>query len=141
MRAQHLSRLFALPLLLGLLGCGFHPAYQAQRPTAGGANMFAEIEIGPIYERAGQLLRQELQRRLEGSGGSVHKSYVLNTNLAMHDEGVAIEFGSSAASRLRVVGVATWSLVGLGGNQSVVASGWAKSVDGFDQIDPQYFLF
>jgi LPS-assembly lipoprotein len=130
---------FALPILALVAGCGFHPAFQQSNLGHGGSDALAQIEVGLIPDRPGQLLRQELQRRLEGSGGSIHKSYLLATSLAMRNDFVGIEFGSNSSSRIRVVGTATWKLIRIDGQQETVASGWQKSTDGFNQIDPQYF--
>ena len=112
--------MFALALMVPVAACGFHPAYeQSGRRTAGSAAL-AQIDVGLIAERQGQLLREELQRRFEGSGGEAHKVYLLVTNMAVRNEGVGIEFGISAASRIRMTATANWRLIRVDGDQATV---------------------
>ena len=61
-----------LALLAVLSGCGLHPMYAAAgNGTPGPAQVgLAQIAVAPLYERAGQLLRQALQERFErGAAG------------------------------------------------------------------------
>src|SRR4051794_24538649 len=55
--------------LLGLSGCGFRPLYgpvtAADGTESALTDELAAVRVGPIYERTGQLLRRNLQRRLE----------------------------------------------------------------------------
>ena len=85
------------PYLLGaalpLAGCGFQPVYM---PSAEGETGVAERELATIYvnlipDRPGQLLRQALQQRLEGAGGSSSPIYTLTVNYWITGEGLGIQ--------------------------------------------------
>jgi hypothetical protein len=107
--------------------------------AGGGSAALSAIEVGRIPERQGQLLRDELQRRFEGGGGDGRKIYLLEASMSVRADDVGIEFGTTSPSRFRMTGVANWRLVRSDGDQDTVASGFAKAVDGYDTIDPQYF--
>lgn len=76
-------------LLLG--GCGWRPLYM----PAGSRGDVASAELAAVWvpvmlERAGMLMRQALQTRLEGSGSGVPKRYELNTGPAITVDSLAI---------------------------------------------------
>lgn len=125
----------------GLLsGCGFHPLYA---PADDGAPGPAQAELAAVWvpvipERSGQLLRQALQARLEGSGSGVAKRYQLTASFGIGAEGIAIR-PDSTASRVRVVGNAAWHLTTVGLTPQELASGTSRAVDGYDVLDQQYF--
>ena len=127
--------------LAGLTGgCGFSPLYgQADGASGGVADKLRQIDVALIPERSGQLLRQALQQRLEGAGGAGAKGYVLSVNLTVSNQGQATEFTTSAQTRMRVVGTARWSLTNVQGEAHQIASGAAKTVDGYNLVDVQYF--
>ena len=130
-------------LLLGapavLTGCGFHPLY---RPASGGASGAASAGLAQVYvpviaERAGQQLRQALQRRID-TGSGVAKTYELVASPALAGEGIAIQRDTST-TRIRLVGTATWSLRQLSLQHTVVLSGASRIVDGYNILNQQFF--
>jgi hypothetical protein len=132
--------LLALGVGAALTGCGFHPVYM---PTASGQAGVAESELAAIHVnlmsgRPGQLMRQALQERLEGAGSSVAKRYDLTVGFGVSGEGIGI-LESDTATRVRLVGTATWTLTSQDPGHAKLDSGFAKSVDGFNLIDSQYF--
>jgi LPS-assembly lipoprotein len=131
--------LSVLTLSGALAGCGFHPVFQQGGQAPGTSEALSQIEVALIPERSGQLLREELQKRFDGAGGPARKFYELTTSLSLSDDAVAIYFGTSSPSRIRVTAIAHWSLLALGGEPRTIASGWVKSIDGFNQVDTQYF--
>ena len=116
-------------------GCGFHPLY-----APGGKQLAAmqAVYVDIIPNRPGQLLRQALQARLEGSDDDVAKRYTLSVQFAEAAEAIGVQPDNSI-TRLRDVGRATWALFPLGVGQGELARGQARSVDGFNVIDEQYF--
>ena len=69
--------------LLGLSGCGFRPLYAPGSAAGGDPDLVAElasVRVGPIYERTGQLLRRNLQRRLEDTQPGTPARYQLNVS-------------------------------------------------------------
>ena len=128
---------FALAGLAG--GCGFHPLYGSAGEGAAVSDELRQVDVALIPERSGQLLREELQRRLQGAGGAGSTSYLLNVTYSVADQGVATEFTTSAQTRIRVIGEAHWTLTSVRGEAHEVASGWAKANDGINLVDVQYF--
>ena len=121
-----------------LAGCGFHPLYA---PTERGGYVGAELQavyVAVMAERQGQLLRQALQRRFEGSGGGVAKKYELTGGLGISGEAIAIQRDTSS-TRLRYIGTATWSLRELNLQQTVLTNGTARALDGYNINNQQYF--
>jgi LPS-assembly lipoprotein len=130
-----LLRLGGAGAALGVSGCGFHPLY------APGGKQLASMQavyVDIIPNRAGQLLRQALQTRLEGSDDDVAKRYTLSVQFAEAIESLSVQSDNSN-TRLRDVGRANWALFPLGNATAFLANGQARSVDGYNVIDEQYF--
>lgn len=128
------------PALAPLTGCGFRPVYM---PSAGGAPGVATRELGKIYvsiipDRPGQLLRQALQQRLEGTGGAATPLYTLNVAYWISGEGIAIQ-PDAATTRIRLFGNANWVLVGRDPAKTHVTDGYSRAEDALNVINEQYF--
>lgn len=131
-------------LLLGggaaLAGCGFRPLYG---PAESGAPGPAAAEMAAIYvpvyaDRQGQLLRQALQQRFEGSGTGTAKRYELVAYIAVNAEAIAIQRDSSS-SRVRLIGSAPWALRALSLERTVLTQGTSRILDGYNIINQQFF--
>jgi LPS-assembly lipoprotein len=123
----------------GLVGCGFQPVYM---PTASGKSGLAQRDLASIYvpvipERPGQLLRQALQERF-GDDSGVPAIYDLNVTFGVAGEGIAIEH-TGIATRLRLTGSATYTLVARDPKHTALTSGSARALDGVNIFDSQYF--
>lgn len=123
-----------------LAGCGFRPLYA---PAASGMAGPAAAELAAIYvpvfaERSGQLLRQALQQRFEGSGTGTAKKYELTAFISISAEGIAIQRDSSS-SRVRLTAVAPWTLKALSLEHPVLAQGNSRVLDGYNIITQQFF--
>jgi LPS-assembly lipoprotein len=126
-----------LALVLG--GCGFQPVYM---PTASGKPGVAQRELATVNvpvipERPGQLLRQALQERFSNDSGTP-SAYDLNVSYSIAGEGIAIE-ASSLATRIRLIGTATWTLLARDAKRTALTSGSARAIDGVNVFDSQYF--
>jgi LPS-assembly lipoprotein len=120
-------------------GCGFQPVYM---PTASHKPGVAQRDLSTVFveiipERPGQLLRQALQERF-GSDSGTPSDYSLHVTFGVSGEGIAIE-SSDIATRIRLVGNATWTLIGHDDKRTRLASGAARAVDGLNIFDSQYF--
>ena len=125
--------------LLALGGCGFHPVYGSSGAVAGAADELTAVDVSLIPERPGQLLRQALQQRLTGTGFNASaKRYQLVVSLGILAASVG-EQQDSSITRIRQLGTANWTLKRLDPGQSFVASGVARTLDGVNVIDEQYF--
>ncbi len=124
-------------ITLALVGCGFHPLY-----APGGAQDVAlsEVFVDVIPDRAGQLLRQALQERLEGSDNAAAKRFVLSVAYTPHVVGIGIQ-NDNSSTRTRVSGDATWSLraVGAVAGTTQITGGTVRALDGYNVIDEQFF--
>ena len=134
-----LSRRLLVLAALPVAGCGFQPVYM---PTASGKPGVAErelsaVNVSVIAERPGQLLRQELQRRMASDGGGL-KQYDLRVTYWIAGEGIAVQPDNSA-TRLRLTGYANWILVPHGKPQTQLTQGHARVVDAANIFDQQYF--
>lgn len=133
-----------LAALLGggaaLAGCGFRPLYAPAGSGMAGpaAAETAAIYVPPVAERSGQLLRQALQQRFEGSGTGTAKKYELITNVSIFADAIAIQRDSSS-SRVRLIGSAPWVLRTLSLEHPVLAQGSSRVLDGYNILNQQFF--
>jgi hypothetical protein len=126
-------------LALTLGGCGFQPVYM---PTASGKPGAAQRDLSSVFveiipERPGQLLRQALQERF-GDDSGTPASYNLRVAFGVTGEGIAIET-DSIATRIRLQGTATWSLIGHDEKHTTLIKGSARALDAVNIFDSQYF--
>jgi len=128
-------------LLLGLggalSGCGFHPVYMSTGNDSGSAAGLAEIEVKPIYERPGQILREALLGRFRTEPGEPRK-FDLDVKFWITGEAQGI-LNFTQPTRIRLVANATWTLLSRGNKPTKLAEGADNLVDGFDIFDSQYF--
>ena len=122
-----------------LAGCGFRPLYA----PGGDAPSVAQAELAAIYvsllpDRSGQLMRQALQQRFEGAGTGIAKRYECDVLLVLLPEATSIQRDNST-TRLRLIGTASWTLRDLSIERTVVANGTARSVDGYNVLNQQFF--
>lgn len=123
---------------VALAGCGFHPVYEPRSAKDSGAQAaLGTIDVLLIPERAGQLVRQELQARLDRGDGFT-KKYELSVSFSLAADAIGIQ-QDSTMTRLRMVGTANWSLRSVDAAHPIVTTGIARSVDGVNILDEQYF--
>jgi LPS-assembly lipoprotein len=127
-------RALVLGLSAWLSGCGFHPVYQGGAAQTG----LAEITVANIPNRPGQELRQALQARFERSGPGTARRYDLIVAYNLASEGISLQPDSSV-TRTRLVGTASWYLVAQDTTRTVTTTGSARSVDGVDVVNNQFF--
>jgi LPS-assembly lipoprotein len=126
-------RALTLAACLALGGCGLKPMY------AGGssgvvASSLSSIQVAPIPERAGWLVRNALVDRLHGE--SSNPSYRLEVELDDDLTGFGIR-GDSAVTRERRILRARYRLVDLESGQ-VVLDATAGSDAGIDVVSSEY---
>jgi len=61
-------RIIGFISLLFLTACGFQPLYEAGGSSAAMQAHLASVEVGPIADRLGQVMRNRLVSRLNGAG-------------------------------------------------------------------------
>jgi len=128
-------------LLLGLggavTGCGFHPVYAPEGNGPGAEAGLAAIEVKPIYERPGQILRDALLGRLRTQPDAPRR-FDLQVTFWITGQAQGI-LNFTAATRLRTVANATWVLLSRDGKQTRLVEGSDQLIDGFDVFATQYF--
>lgn len=130
-------------LLLGatalLSGCGFQPVYMrtASGKAGPGQRELQTVFVRIIPERPGQQLRQALQERF-GSDSGLPARYDLAVSFGVAGEGIGI-LNSSLATRIRFTGNASWSLLAHDDHYTPLTSGSARTIDGINIYDGQYF--
>jgi LPS-assembly lipoprotein len=129
-------------MLVALLlsGCGFAPVYA---PTHAGhanpaATELAAVDVALIPNREGQVLRQDIQERLERFGIAADKRYKLTVGYGLSTDGLGIQPDSSTTF-IRITANATWTLATTGTAPKVLTTGRAHAVNGFDVVDQQIF--
>ena len=120
-----------------LAGCGFQPVYKPAGDGTGAASDLAEIEVRPIYERPGQILRQALLGRFGAAPGTPRK-FDLQVNFWISGEPLGV-LNFTQPTRIRLVGNSTWTLLSRDAKQTKLAEGADRLIDGFDLFDSQYF--
>jgi len=130
-------------LAAGLLGaCGFRPAYLPEDSAEAGdvPAELAAIRVGNIPERFGQLLRRNLQRRLDLAGAGRQARYQLDASVALTVDSVGYR-RDGAISRLRFTANGSWVLATLAvpperlGGSSIPV----RTIDAFNIPDLQFF--
>jgi LPS-assembly lipoprotein len=116
-------------------GCGFHPIYARD---AASRRALPSIYVNLLANRPGQLLRQALQERLDGTDDAVAKRFALTVAYTDAVQIVNVQEDNSV-TRLRNVGTATWTLLPYDGSAVKLAGGTVRTVDGYNIIDEQYF--
>lgn len=110
---RHLLGLAGLCLAFGLGGC-FRPLYgDATTSVAGGSvkSSLTAIEVGPIGERIGHYLRNELVFDLDGSGAETRKRFQLDVT-ATENVGVTVtDYSTGAADSATLVITAKYKLI------------------------------
>jgi LPS-assembly lipoprotein len=115
-----------------LAGCGFHPLY-ADGKTGQVATSMRGIQVAPIPDRTGQLVRDGLERSFTASG---NPNYQLIVTLEESIEGFGIRQDEST-TRERVSIVARYSLVDITTGKPVLQE-LARSDVGVDKVRSEY---
>jgi LPS-assembly lipoprotein len=126
--------------LLSMAGCGFQPVYM---PTASGApgpgsRELAAIHVAIIPDRPGQLLRQDLQQRFRGAGDDDTPLYDLSVVFWIAGQGIGV-LQNNDVTRVKLIASANWSLVGRDPGRTPITQGFARAIDGVDNLDQQTF--
>ena len=134
------TRRTALLLGLGgvLTGCGFHPVYgPASEAGPGVSDNLAAVDVKPIGERPGQILREALLGRLRTESGTPrHFDLQVSFWISGEPQGV---LNFTQPTRVRLVATSTWQLLGHDAKQTHLTGGTERLVDGIDIFDSQYF--
>ena len=133
-----MMRAARLLLLLPLAACGFEPLYARGDGGGNPGADLASVYVNNITGRYGQLVREGLQQRLDVPVSGSASLYTLDVSPGETAEGLAIQPDNSSTYS-RVIGTASWTLKTVGIAPRTLATGSARTVDGYNNIDEQYF--
>jgi len=128
-----MTRAIVLALMLALGGCGLRPMY-AGGSSGAVATSLNSIQVAPIPERAGWLVRNALVDRLGGEPGN--PAFRLEVELDDNVTGFGIR-GDSAVTRERRTLRARYRLVDTGTGE-VLLDATAGSDAGIDVVSSEY---
>lgn len=128
-----MTRLLALTLCLALAACGLKPMYAGGSSGAVAAGL-GTVQVAPIPERAGWLVRNALVDRLGGEAGN--PTYRLEVELDDDLTAFGIR-GDSAVTRERRTLRARYRLIDLATGE-VVLDATAGSDSGIDIVSSEY---
>lgn len=133
---RRLLALASLASVAALAGCGFAPLYSSGDDSA--VPDLPAIYVNNIGGRYGQLIRQNLQEHFASPVSGAASLYTLDVSPGLASEGVGIQPDNST-TYTRLIGTAGWTLKTVGLTPRTLASGNARTVDGYNNIDQQYF--
>ena len=124
--------------LLTLGGCGFRPLYGPDREGDAPVNAeLAAIRVGPVADRVGQVLRQELERRFQASGtAQARYTLILGFQVAAELQGFRRD---GSPSRVRYTYSVPYTLNTMAVPPVPIATGTATAFDAYNIPDQQFF--
>lgn len=75
-------------VVMALAACGFEPLYSDRGPGPSAISQLAAVEVAPIPERVGQVLRNDLLDRISPFGTPARPAYRLEVRLDFDREGL-----------------------------------------------------
>jgi len=131
------SKAWTLLICLGLAGCGFRPLYgEAAKGQTNTTSELARVEVGPIKDRIGQLVRNHLLDQLTPKGGKLAPHYRLKVELTTSQEGVALA-RDEAATRFNLQLRGRYALIELQ-NKREIFQGTARSIAVYNVVSADY---
>ena len=120
-----------------LAGCGLEPVH-ARRPQQGPdvTAAMAQVEVAPIPDRIGMLMRRRLEERLAPGGPRRPAEYRLRVRLRSSSTGALIG-KSETITRSDLMLTAEFELRKHGGDRPAL-QGWARSVHSHDVLDSAF---
>lgn len=109
-------------------GCGFRPLYLADNSGRSVIDDLGQIEIAPIADRRGQMLRNELVERLNPAGPPAQPAYLLQTNLRERIRELASRIDDSA-TRANLILTANFRLIDRTTNSALLSGEIESSVN------------
>ena len=119
-------------LAMALAACGFQPLYGEREQGVEAVAALAEIRIGPIPDRLGQVVRNHLLDLLTPRGAPAEPRYRLSVRLRKTKEGLAFEQDESV-TRFDVTIAADYELIEIAGG-GTVARGTARSIASYNVV-------
>jgi len=126
----------ALITLLPLAGCGFQPVYGTRAGGVSAGAALANVQVDPIADRNGQVLRNNLIDRFYTDGRPASPRYRLSIALTAAEEQLGIQ-KDATATRARLRLQANYELIDNNSGQ-VVYRTFSRSVVAYNLLDSQF---
>ena len=127
---SRLGRPFIVLACLWLSACGFEPLYGENQDGFSTDELLQFIQVSPIEDRTGQLLRIELSNRLTPTRPIPEPIYALLVTLNESKAGLAVKKDAST-TRANLTITAQFQLVEIGSGE-VLTQGTVRSVNSYD---------
>lgn len=125
-----------LVLCLALTACGFEPLYGDREQTAAAEDLLELVDVPPIADRVGQLVRIELTNRLTPTQPAPPALYTLPVLVTESRVSLAVRKDSSA-TRANLTINASFELYRISDGVRLT-SGTIRSVNSYDVVDSDY---
>ena len=129
------KRIVVCLLLVPLIGCGFRPLYGDHTKNEARLD-FLGIEIAPIKDREGHLLRNELVRRLHAGGKPNAVVYRLLTKLSESKSSLAVKKSAFATRGNLMISSTFWLIRTTDG--STVFSATSQVTVSYNILDSEF---
>lgn len=128
---------------MAVAGCGFRPVYGPPSPSSTDPTLgteLAAIIVGNIPERFGQLLRRDLERRLDPRNSGRAARYLLQAAVSFNVDSIGYR-RDGTVSRQRYTATGTWALSTLSVPPERVAGSTipVRAIDSYNIPDLQFF--
>jgi LPS-assembly lipoprotein len=142
-RRAALRSIWGAALVAGLGGCGFRPLYAPVAGADGAEHRLQDelsaVRVAPMNDRLGQVMRRELQRKFDGSGGGDSAArFELQVGLAFSGE-LGGYRRDGFITRVRYNASAPWTLRRMGTPAEELVRATARTIDSFNVPDNQFF--
>lgn len=122
--------------LVVIAGCGFQPLYRQQTTGVEPVDALRDINVLPIPERVGQILRIELANRLTPTGAPAVPAYLLAVDITERKQDLGIR-EDATATRANLILTADFSLLDAQTRQSVFG-GSVRSANSYNILDADF---
>ncbi|MBM3517739.1 MAG: hypothetical protein FJX56_07635 [Alphaproteobacteria bacterium] len=130
------SRALALGVLLASTGCGFRPLYGEHGAAESARIRLEAVEIAPIPDRVGQVVRNHLRDLLTPRGRTAAPMFRLDVALEKTTEGLAFA-RDDTVTRFSLTLAAHYDLVELASGRPLV-SGRTRSIAAYNVVESDY---
>ena len=126
----------AMGSVLALAACGFQPLYGRRSDDDRSLVEMAAIDVLPVPDRIGQILRNELSDRLTPRGVPAVPRYRLGVSMSRSREGLAIERDESA-TRINLTVRVSYRLMDAASGD-VLTNGIVRAVAAFNVVQSEF---
>jgi len=132
---SYLKIFLIISCILSLSSCGFRPMYTSynEGPSLGAGSYLSQVDIRPISERRGVLLRQQLNEKFNQDQGS-RKIYDLQVQLSSRIQELGVRKDSTSSRANLIISANFWLWQG----QKRLVSNRVGTTVSYNILDDQY---